>query len=193
VTLLETRHGPARIHRFESGTPRATIVLTHGAGGGIDARDLTFIAANATDLEVILFEMPWRVAEKKMAPQPKTLDQCWLDAFAHISRAQVPLIVGGRSAGARVAFRTAEEVGADAIFGLAFPLHPPGHPERSRVAELQVNLPVVIVQGARDPFGRPEEFPAGTPVYGLAGKGHELAADRLLLEALEALVNQMQV
>jgi uncharacterized protein len=178
------------------GKPRATIVLTHGAGGGVDAVDLAYIAAHASDAEVILFEMPWRVAGKAIAPRPKSLDECWLDAFEKMDLDQSrPLIVGGRSAGARVAFRTAGQVRASGILGLAFPLHPPGHPERSRADELLVDLPFVLVQGARDPFGRPEEFaPEIQPrVVALSGKGHELAASPVLVEALEALLAQVEV
>jgi uncharacterized protein len=196
VTLLDTRHGPARIHRAVMGVPRATIVLTHGAGGGVDAVDLTYLATHASDVEVILFEMPWRVASKKIAPRPKSLDECWLDAFAKMDLDRsLPLIVGGRSAGARVAFRSAENVGASGILGLAFPLHPPGKPERSRADELRVDVPFVLVQGARDPFGRPEEFAPEIQarVYPFVGKGHELAASPVLVEALEALLVQIEV
>jgi uncharacterized protein len=196
VTLLDTRHGSARIHRTVLGSPRATIVLTHGAGGGIDAIDLAYLATHASDVEVILLEMPWRVAGKAIAPRPKALDECWVDAFEKMRVDQTrPLIVGGRSAGARVAFRTAGQLRASGVLGLAFPLHPPGKPERSRADELLVDRPFVLIQGSRDPFGRPDEFAAQVQphVYVVAGKGHELAASPVLVEALEALLAQIGV
>jgi uncharacterized protein len=107
-------------------------------------------------------EQPWRVRGKKVAEAPARLDRAWVDVLAGLSGA--PLVVGGRSAGARVACRTAAEVGADAVLCLAFPLHPPGRPERSRLEELTaVRVPVLVVQGDRDPFGVP---PGATLVPG---------------------------
>ena len=139
-------------------------MLGHGAGGGVDALDL--LAARDAALEagwrVALVEQPWRVRGRKVAEAPARLDQAWVDVMG--SLAGGPLVVGGRSAGARVACRTAAEVGADAVLCLAFPLHPPGRPERSRLGELAaVQVPVLVVQGARDPFGVP---PGATVVPG---------------------------
>jgi predicted alpha/beta-hydrolase family hydrolase len=139
-------------------------VLGHGAGGGVDALDLLAArdAAHAAGFRVALVEQPWRVKGKKVAEAPARLDQAWVDVLEHLTGA--PLVVGGRSAGARVACRTAEEVGAAAVLCLAFPLHPPGRPERSRLEELTtVRVPVLVVQGDRDPFGMP---PGATVVPG---------------------------
>jgi predicted alpha/beta-hydrolase family hydrolase len=139
-------------------------VLGHGAGGGIDAVDLSAARDAALDagLRVALVEQPWRVKGKKVAEAPARLDLAWVDVLAGLSGA--PLVVGGRSAGARVACRTAAEVGADAVLCLAFPLHPPGRPERSRLEELTaVQVPVLVVQGERDAFGVP---PGATLVPG---------------------------
>ncbi len=113
-------------------------------------------AAHAAGFRVALVEQPWRVRGRKVAEPPPKLDIGWVDVVATLQGA--PLVVGGRSAGARVACRTAAEVGADAVLCLAFPLHPPGRPERSRLAELEgVTVPVLVVQGDRDAFGVPDQ------------------------------------
>lgn len=189
--MIATRHGPARATHIVQGNPRASLVLTHGAGGGIDAPDLQYIAKHQRDIDLHLIEMPWRVAGKKIAPRPVVLDQCWLDVMADLApRMHHPLVVGGRSAGARVALRTAEQLGAAGVLALAFPLHPPGAPERTRADELRTDLPVVVVQGGKDPFGRPAEFPPlpNGRLLRLEGAGHSLSPDPLLLQAIEQLL-----
>ena len=145
--VLTTPVGEARLVIAAARSARGVLALGHGAGGGIGARDLVALAAAlpGEGITVVRVEQPWRVAGKKAAPAPATLDRAWLAALADLPR-DVPLAVGGRSAGARVACRTAQDVGAAGVIALAFPLHPPGRPE---------------LQGERDPFGRPEEFPAG--------------------------------
>jgi predicted alpha/beta-hydrolase family hydrolase len=132
-------------------------VLGHGAGGGVDTVDLHAARDAALELgyRVALVEQPWRLKGKKVAEPPPKLDAAWVDVLAALEGA--PLVVGGRSAGARVACRTAATVGADAVLCLAFPLHPPGKPEKSRLDELAaVVVPVLVVQGDRDAFGVPE-------------------------------------
>jgi hypothetical protein len=166
-TLVSTPAGDARITTHPAGTarPLAVLALGHGAGGGIEAPDLRALAAALPPLgvTVALVEQPWRVAGRKIAPAPKTLDTGWLPVLAELRAgpaAGIPLISGGRSAGARVACRTAEQAGADAVLALAFPLHPPGKPERSRAEELlSCPRPVLVVQGATDPFGGGADFP----------------------------------
>ncbi|MFI1417165.1 alpha/beta family hydrolase [Streptomyces sp. NPDC020731] len=160
---VETDAGPARItwHRARD---RARLVLAvgHGAGGGIGARDLEALAAElpAHGVTVALVEQPWRVAGKKVAPAPKTLDTGWRGIWPALAKPGLPVISGGRSAGARVACRTATELGAHAVLALSFPLHPPGRPEKSRADELLgAGVPTLVVQGGNDPFGRPGEFP----------------------------------
>lgn len=146
--------GTSRVH--ETGSGLGLLVLGHGAGGGIGAPDLVAAADAALALgwRVALVEQPWRVKGRKIAEAPVRLDQAWVAVLATLSGA--PLVVGGRSAGARVACRTSALVGADAVLCLAFPLHPPGRPERSRLPELtEVAVPVLIVQGDRDAFGMP--------------------------------------
>ncbi|AYN39519.1 hydrolase [Streptomyces dangxiongensis] len=161
---VDTDAGPARITWHPAREARLVLAVSHGAGGGIEARDLHVLAGTlpARGVTVALVEQPWRVAGKKVAPAPKTLDTGWRGVWPALARPGLPVISGGRSAGARVACRTAAELGAHAVLALSFPLHPPGRPERSRAGELLgTGVPTLVVQGGNDPFGRPEEFPAG--------------------------------
>ena len=181
VVEVPTRHGPARLHRVGRAARGApTLVLGHGAGGGVEATDLRELAAVATGIGcgVVLVEQPWRVAGRRVAPRPAVLDECWLDALSRL-RPRGALVVGGRSAGARVACRTAGPLGASAVVALAFPLHPPGRPERSRAGELaDCPVPTLVIQGDRDPFGTPTQIGAAVPglaVVAVPGADHGLA------------------
>ncbi|MDA4890301.1 hydrolase [Streptomyces sp. MS2A] len=159
---VETDAGPARITWHRANKPRLVLAVSHGAGGGIEVRDLQALAAAlpAHGVSVALVEQPWRVAGKKLAPAPKTLDTGWRGVWPALAAPGLPVISGGRSAGARVACRTAAELGARAVLALSFPLHPPGKPEKSRADELLgAGVPTLVVQGGNDPFGRPAEFP----------------------------------
>nr|WP_030851579.1 alpha/beta family hydrolase [Streptomyces sp. NRRL S-475] len=162
---VETDAGTARITWHEAKKARLVLAVGHGAGGGIEARDLTALAEvlPAHGVTVARVEQPWRVAGKKLAPAPKTLDTGWRGIWPALARPGLPVISGGRSAGARVACRTATELGAHAVLALSFPLHPPGKPEKSRADELLGSgVPTLVVQGGNDPFGKPAEFPEGT-------------------------------
>jgi len=136
-------------------------VLGHGAGGGVEARDLVAVAevAQAEAVSVALVEQPYRVAGRRSPAPPGQLDAAWTAVIEHLRGAELeglPLIVGGRSLGARVACRTAAAAQAIAVLCLAFPVHPPGRPEKSRLEELDaVTLPTLVVQGDSDPFGMP--------------------------------------
>ena len=159
--IVRTPHGEARIVAYRARRPVATLALGHGAGGGIESGDLAALAARLPkqDVNVFLIEQPWRRAGKKLAPAPKILDEAWIAIIGQL-RIRTPLVLGGRSAGARVACRTAAGLGASGVLAMSFPLHPPGKPDKSRVDELQAaRLPTLVVQGERDPFGTPEEFP----------------------------------
>ncbi|MGW6022619.1 alpha/beta hydrolase family protein [Streptomyces sp. NPDC055099] len=165
--IVRTDAGEARItwHPAPKSKARHVLALSHGAGGGIEARDLRAIAdaLPAHGVTVALVEQPWRVAGKKLAPAPKTLDVGWRGLWPALAKPGLPVIAGGRSAGARVACRTATELGAAAVLALSFPLHPPGKPEKSRADELLgAGVPTLVVQGGNDPFGKPAEFPEGT-------------------------------
>jgi hypothetical protein len=161
VRTVPTPHGDARLHTDRSRHPIATLVLGHGAGGGVDARDLQALADALPrhGISVVRVEQPWKVAGRKIAPRPEVLDACFVAATDKL-RIRTPLVVGGHSAGARSAARTARATGASGVLALAFPLHPPGKPERSRLDELEgAGVPTLVVQGERDTFGTPEEFP----------------------------------
>ncbi|AXK31517.1 hydrolase [Streptomyces armeniacus] len=175
---VATPSGDARISWYEAPDARLVVALGHGAGGGIEARDLRALAAAlpAQGATVALVEQPWRVAGKKVAPAPRTLDTAWTALWPALAARGLPVVAGGRSAGARVACRTGAELGARAVLALSFPLHPPGKPERSRAAELAgTGLPTLVVQGGRDPFGTPGEFPEGTEITEVPGGDHGFA------------------
>jgi len=168
VTVLdiETPHGPARAHVRPADDPRALLVLGHGAGGGVQARDLVAAAgaALAESFSVVLVEQPYRVAGRKSPAPAAQLDAAWTAVIEHLAPTGV-LITGGRSSGARVACRTAAATGAAGVLCLAFPVHPPGRPEKSRLDELDgVSVPVLVVQGTSDPFGMPPAAPERTLV-----------------------------
>jgi predicted alpha/beta-hydrolase family hydrolase len=166
---IETPHGPARAHLHPVDEPRGALVLGHGAGGGVQAPDLVAAtkAANEDGLSVALVEQPYRVAGRRSPASAKQLDAAWIAVVTHLKAGELdelPLVVGGRSLGARVACRTVDETGAVAVLCLAFPLEPPsraGKPRQSRLAELDaVTVPVLVVQGERDPFGMPPSSPS---------------------------------
>lgn len=161
MQTIATPVGDARVHVAAARRTRTTLVLGHGAGGGIEAADLAALAAAgpAEGVTVVRVEAPWRVAERKVATPPPTLDTAWCAVLASLP-VEGTLVTGGRSAGARVAVRTAATVGAAACVALSFPLHPPGRPDRSRLAELDAaGVPTLVVQGGRDAFGTPGEVP----------------------------------
>ena len=183
---LETPHGLARVHLHEVDKPRAALVLGHGAGGGVESPDLVGAAraANAAGLTVALVEQPYRVAGRRSPAPAKQLDAAWTSVIEQLAF-EVPLIAGGRSAGARVACRTAAATDANAVLCLAFPVHPPGRPEKSRLDELDaVTVPTLVVQGERDPFGMPPSAPGRTVVQ-IPGT-HSLRSSSAVEEAVSA-------
>jgi predicted alpha/beta-hydrolase family hydrolase len=189
---IDTPHGLAFAHLHTAERPRAALILGHGAGGGVGAPDLVAVTetARAEEVSVALVEQPYRVAGRRTPARPPQLDAAWIGIVERLRAGEpvgLPLVVGGRSMGARVACRTAEATGAVAVLCLAFPLTPPrraGKPPQSRLAELDaVTVPTLVVQGVRDPFGIP---PAGLvrEVATVPGD-HGLKAD---LEAVAAAV-----
>ena len=192
---VATPLGPARALTTEPpGDVVGTLVLGHGAGGGADAPDLVAVsdAAAAEGWRALRVEQPWRVAGKRIAPAPTRLDVAWtavLETLRDDGLLAGPVVFGGRSAGARVACRTAMALGATGVLALAFPLHPPGRPEKSRADELLgAGVPVLVVQGETDAFGRPEDVAAvlaGRPdasVYAVPGD-HSLKQNPALVAA----------
>lgn len=177
---VDTGEGTAgiRVLPASPGTAAGTVLLGHGAGGQRDAADvLALLDLTGDGWTVVLVDQPWRVAGRKVATSPPTLDRAWRDLVAMVGQPAWqeehgvalprPWVYGGRSAGARVACRTSvgtdgrTEDGVAAVLTLAFPLHPPGRPDRSRAEELALpvgaGLPTLVVQGRSDPFGTPAE------------------------------------
>ena len=186
---VATPLGPARVLADGPEGPRGTLVLGGGAGGSVEAADLAAVSAAVVGAgwRVLRVEQPWRVGGKRIAPAPARLDVGWAAVLHHL-RGQGdltgPLVLGGRSAGARVACRSAAAEGAAGVLALAFPLHPPGRPERSRADELTaVAVPMLVVQGERDPFGGPPELRAAVP----AATVRAVPGDHSLRQALDEL------
>jgi predicted alpha/beta-hydrolase family hydrolase len=169
---IETPHGPARAHLHPVEEPVGALVLGHGAGGGVTAPDLVAATggARAERWSVVLVEQPYRVAGRRSPAPAAHLDAAWAAVIARLTAKELeglPLVAGGRSSGARVACRTAEETGAVGVLCLAFPLVPPGRtgaePRPSRLPELDaVTVPTLVVQGASDRFGVPPASPTRT-------------------------------
>ena len=181
IREIQTPVGMARAHLWRPTRPHGALVLGHGAGGSSWSADLLALTdLTAQGWLVVLVEQPWRVAGRRVATPPAQLDVAWLAVMGSLRSGggglPRPLVVGGRSAGARVACRTAKAVDADAVLALAFPLHPPGRPERSRASEArrvtEAGTPLVVIQGERDRFGSPQE------VRSALGEGVEVVAVR---------------
>ena len=189
---IDTPSGPARAHLHPADESKGALVLGHGAGGGVEAPDLVAAteAAVGEGFTVALIEQPYRVAGRRSPAGAKQLDAAWIAVVEHLRAdrlADLPLIVGGRSLGARVACRTLETTGGIAVLCLAFPLLPPRRgdkPPQSRLPELEaVEVPVLVVQGESDRFGMP---PTGPHREVVKVKGdHGLKADT---EAVAAAV-----
>ena len=175
-----TPHGDGRLVTYRARRPVATLLLSHGAGKGIDTRDLEALATALPrqGISVLLFEQPWRVAGGKVASPPATLD-IGFTAARRTRRTPTPLGGGGRSAGARSAARPATALGAAGCLALAFPLHPPGRPEKSRLEELVgAGVTTLVVQGENDAFGRPDEFPADVDLAVVPAADHGFATGK---------------
>jgi hypothetical protein len=176
---LDTPRGSAAVRITDpAGPPISMLVLGHGAAGGVDAPDLIRVqdVAVAAGVRVALVTQPYRVAGRRTPAPAAQLDEAWIAVVRHIAVPDLPLICGGRSSGARVACRTAAELGVAGVLALAFPLHPPGKPDRSRAPELPTDIPTLVVNGDRDPFGVPD--PTGAvEVVVRPGATHDLRKD----------------
>ncbi len=197
---LETPHGEARAHLHPASSPRAALVLGHGAGGGVGAPDLVASTevALAAGISVALVEQPYRVAGRRSAAPAAQLDAAWIAVVEQLvagELAGLPLIAGGRSSGARVACRTAAATGAIGVLCLAFPLQPPARkgkqPAPDRLPELDaVTVPTLVVQGEGDQFGMPPEGPRRTVVK--VRGNHSLRSDLAALsEAVRAWLTRV--
>ncbi|MFI7701390.1 alpha/beta family hydrolase [Nonomuraea sp. NPDC049480] len=187
---ITTPRGPALVQIDEAAEPRLLLVLTHGSSGGVDAPDLLAVrdAALTAGASVARVTQAFRVAGARAPGSPARQDEAWEIVLEELrSRwSGLPIVQGGRSNGARVACRTAKAVGAAAVVALAFPLHPPGKPERSRAGELRgAGVDVLVVSGDRDPFGIPDAADAARLVV-LPGEGHDLKRDPARVGAVVA-------
>ena len=189
---VETPHGLARAHLHAAEEPRAALALGHGAAGGVASGDLVAVTnvAVSEGLSVALVEQPYRVAGRRSPAPARQLDAAWTAVIEDLLAGELrglPLLVGGRSLGARVACRTAAATGAVALVCLAFPLQPPGRSGKARPSRLheldEVSVPMLVVQGARDPFGIPPATERRTVVQ--VPGDHSLRTD---LEAVAAAV-----
>lgn len=183
---IDTGYGPAAAELDGLASARFLLVLTHGAGGGVDSADL--LAARDAGLgaggAVARVLQPYRVRGARAPGSPQRQDAAWLEIVAVLRDRHpgVPLVQGGRSNGARVACRTAGPAGATAVLALAFPLHPPGRPDKSRADELRAaGVDVLVINGDRDPFGVPDPGDAARVVV-LPGETHALGGARRAIE-----------
>jgi uncharacterized protein len=195
VLDVDTPHGQANAHLHPVDEPKAALVLGHGAGGGVTSRDLVAVTevARSERISVALVEQPYRVAGRRSPAPARQLDAAWIAVTEQLvvgALRGLPLVVGGRSLGARVACRTVEATGAVAVLCLAFPLQPPQRraaaaASPSRLPELdEVTVPMLVVQGARDPFGIPPAGPRRTVV--------QVAGDHSLRTDLEAVADAVR-
>lgn len=204
VREIQTPVGMARAHLWRPPRSCGAVVLGHGAGGSNWSGDLLALTSLAADgWLVVLVEQPWRVAGRKLATPAAQLDVAWLAVLSALTtgrgRLPRPWVVGGRSAGARVACRTAGDVGADAVLGLSFPLHPPGRPDKSRAEEAlsvtRAGIRLVVIQGERDPFGSPDEVRSalGTAaeVVGVSGTHSFTRTPTDVVEAVSAFLTNL--
>ncbi|MEU4548560.1 alpha/beta hydrolase family protein [Nonomuraea dietziae] len=178
---IMTPRGAALAEVDEAERPRLLLVLTHGSAGGVDAPDLLAVreAALGMGATVARVTQPFRRAGARAPGSPARQDEAWIAVLKELGARHpgLPIVQGGRSNGARVACRTAGAVGADAVVALAFPLHPPGRPDKSRADELRAaGVDVLVVNGDRDPFGVPDAADAARLVV-LRGEGHDLKKD----------------
>src|SRR4051812_12274392 len=178
---IQTPHGPGAAVVDEAPGARLLLVLTHGSAGGVDAPDLLAVrdAVLKSGGTVARVTQPFRRRGARAPGSADKQDEAWIAIVAALRERYpgLPLAQGGRSNGARVACRTATAVGARAVVALAFPLHPPGRPERSRAEELrQAGVDLLVINGDRDPFGVPEAADV-TRLVVIPGEGHDLKRD----------------
>jgi len=204
LVVVETPLGPAHAHVDRPVRARGTVVLTHGASGRLTGGDLLAVRDGLVEAgwAVAFVQQAWGVAGRRMPPRPVPQDEAWLPVVRSLrtgrSRLPGPLVLSGKSNGARVACRTASDLGADGVLCLSFPLHPPGRPDVSRADELRLpvgaGIPLHVVQGDKDPFGTPDEVRAELDdpahVTGVRGE-HTIRVTGPLVEAARAFVQAL--
>lgn len=187
VHTVQTHRGPARLHSTPVAEPRGLVLLGHGAGGDARAASLVAVRDALADahLAVVLLDQPYVVAGRRAPDPAPRLDAVVVEIVDRLRAGwpDLPLVVGGKSSGARVGCRVATTVGAAGVLALGFPLRPPGRPDRSRAPELAAGCPVLVIQGSRDSFGTPDDVrsaAAGLPVtvHAVAGGDHSFVPRR---------------
>jgi uncharacterized protein len=198
---IMTGGGAARVELDqpdEPAGPAFLLALTHGAGGGVGSQDLLAARDAGLRLGAVVARVlqPYRVRGARAPGSADRQDAAWLEIIEALRSRfpAIPLVQGGRSNGARLACRTARAAGAQAVVALAFPLHPPGRPERSRVDELrQAGVPVLVVNGDRDPFGVPDSADASRVIV-LPGETHALSRHpEVIRQTVEAWLREVLV
>jgi hypothetical protein len=182
VEEINTAAGPAHVVLEQPERPRFLVAATHGAGGSPDTADVLAVrdAARVLGAATALVTQPYRVRGGRAPGSAARQDAAWVELIDALRRetarhGALPLVQCGRSNGARVACRTARQVGAAGVIALAFPLHPPGQPAKSRDQELRgAGTSVLVINGDRDPFGVPEPDEL-TNVVVLPGETHALS------------------
>jgi uncharacterized protein len=155
---IDTARGPVTaILTGDEGRP--TIVLAHGAGGGMETPLLQGFAEglDAAGVTCLRFNFAYREAGRRGPDREPALRDVWSAAFLRGAELGVPTWAGGKSLGGRVASMMAAEgeLGAAGLVFVGYPLHPPGKPERIRDAHLEaVPVPMLFLQGTADPFAR---------------------------------------
>ncbi|MCR9255923.1 MAG: alpha/beta fold hydrolase [Alphaproteobacteria bacterium] len=157
MTISVQLHGPE--------DSAAVVVLAHGAGQGMDSGFMQTLAGGLASFgyRVVLFDFPYMTrAKEEGKSRPPDRMPVLLETFAEVVAAHrkpgTKLIVGGKSMGGRAATMIARSVGADGYLVFGYPFHPPGKPDHARVAHLEpLRVPGLIIQGTRDPFGKPDE------------------------------------
>jgi predicted alpha/beta-hydrolase family hydrolase len=185
VIALDTPQGGARVHLHPADDPRGALVLGHGAGGGVAARDLVAVTKVALQLSVsvALVEQPYRVAGRRSPPRAPLLDAAWTSIVGQLADGPLsglPRITGGRSSGARVACRTAAATGAVAVLCLAFPLVAPSGVSRQEELDA-AGVSVLVVQGQSDRFGIPEPDAARSRSVVVVRGDHGLKSDPIAI------------
>lgn len=165
----------------------ATLILGHGAGTPMDHPWLNAVARGIASggFRVVRFEFPYMAKRREDGKnRPPDREAVLLDAYreAFTASGGGPIVVGGKSMGGRMASMVADELGAAGLVCLGYPFHPPGRPERTRVAHLEaLQTPALIIQGTRDPFGGRDDVAAyalapGIVIDWIEGAGHDLVA-----------------
>lgn len=203
---IETPLGVAHAHVSRPVRARGTVVLTHGASGRLTGADLLAVRDGLVDAgwAVAFVQQAWGVAGRRMSPRPVPQDAAWVPVVESLrtGRGRLPgrLVLSGKSNGARVACRTAQDLAADGVLCLSFPLHPPGKPETSRADELlqpvEAGIPLHVVQGERDPFGTPAEVrtalgPERTAYVTAVAGEHTIRVTGPLVDAARAFVETL--